>query len=80
MGGSTKNFKDKEDLESIQSDVSDMSEDLENVISPLNADPYGTTNLERRIIIIIIQLCFRLIVQIYKVKFTKSHILTSINI
>ena len=51
MGGNTQNFEDKEDLESIQSDVFDMSEDLEDVISPL-ADPYGTTNLERRI-------CFR---------------------
>ena len=43
MGGSTQNFEDKEDLESIQSDVSDISEDFEDVISPLKADPYGTT-------------------------------------
>ena len=52
MGGSNENLEDKEDLESIQSEASDMSEDLEDVISPLNADPYGTTNLEHRI-------CFR---------------------
>ena len=41
MGGSTQNFEDKEDLESIQSDISDMSEDFEDVITPLEADPYG---------------------------------------
>ena len=33
---------DNEDLESIHSEASDISEDFEDVMTPHNADPYGT--------------------------------------
>ena len=47
LGGSLSD-EDREDLESIHSVDSDMSEDLEEVITPLNsnADPYGNTMLQ----------------------------------
>ena len=48
VGGSIDN-EDGEDLESITSAGSDMSEDLEDIITPLNnADPYGNNLRFRR--------------------------------